>query len=306
MKYRSIILTTFALLLLSSIVYTQPPKITMEMITRQLPLEGAPPAVAGPYTTTSEAAFESPRHILFRPSDLAAFPEHDRLSVIVWGNGGCAIENREYDGFLRTVASHGFLVLTTVGVEGDGEGRRQNVNDLLSAVAWAEAENLRAGSPLKGKVDTEHVFVMGQSCGGFLSVAAGADPRVGSIGVFNSGVSAPNPNAKGTFALADTDTLAALHGPALFINGGEVDFMYKPSRANFDLIKHVPVFYGARENAGHTATMYHPGGGELANVASNWVRYLFKGDADAGKMFVGDNCGLCVLPTWETASKGLE
>jgi hypothetical protein len=276
----------------------------MEMINRQLPLEGAPLAVAGAYATTSEAAFESPRHILFRPTELGAFPAQDKLPVVVWGNGGCAIENRQYDGYLGTVASHGFLVLTTVGVAGDEQGRRQNVDDLLAAVSWAEAENARAGSPLQGKIDVEQVFVMGQSCGGFLSVAAGADPRVDSIGVFNSGVSAPNPNAPG--GGATTDTLAELHGPVLFINGGEVDFMYGPSRQNFDLVNHVPAFYGARENAGHTATMYHPGGGEFANVASNWLRYHFKGDAEAGKMFVGADCGLCVLPTWETASKGLE
>ncbi len=292
--------------MLSSTVFAQPSGINMEMINRQLPLEGAPRAKVGGYTVISIAAFESPRHIVFRPSDLTAFPKKDTLPVVVWGNGGCAIENRKYDGFLSTVASHGFLVLTTVRVEGDEQGRSQNVDDLLSAISWAEAENRRAGSPLKGKIDTAHVFVMGQSCGGFLSIAAGSDPRVDSIGVFNSGVAAPNPKARGPFNVADTDSLAALHGPVLFINGGAVDFMYKTSRANFDLVNHVPVFYGARENAGHTATMYHPGGGEFANVASNWVRYFFKDDAEAGKMFLGPDCGLCVLSTWETASKGLK
>ena len=196
MKYRLIILTMFAVLLLGSIVLSQPPKITMEMVNRQLPLEGAPKAITGPYTTTYEAAFDSPRHILYRPTDLAAFPGKDTLPVVVWGNGGCAIESRQYEGYLRTIASHGFLVITTVSVKGDEEGRRQNVNDLLSAISWAEAENARSGSLLKGKIDTGHVFVMGQSCGGFLSVAAGADPRVDSIGVFNSGVAAPNPEAK--------------------------------------------------------------------------------------------------------------
>jgi len=29
-------------------------------------------------------------------------------------------------------------------------------------------------------------------------------------------------------------------------------------------------FYGVRHNAGHTAGVFHPGGGEFANVASNW------------------------------------
>ncbi len=146
---------------------------------------------------------------------------------------------------------------------------------------------------------------MGTSCGGMLSVTSGTDPRVDTIGVFNAGVSAPSPEqAAGT--ATTTDTLAQLHGPVLLINGGEKDFMMEPSRNNFELINHVPVFYGARENAGHSATMYHPGGGEFANVISNWLRYQFKGDAEAGKMFVGADCGLCVDSNWETESKGLQ
>jgi dienelactone hydrolase len=313
MRYSSVARTALSFVLLgSAAALAQPPGITFEMINRQLPLEGAPLAVAGPYMTTQEAAFESPRHILFRPSDLSAFPAQDTLPVVVWGNGGCAIENRQYDGFHSTLASQGFLVLTTVRIESDpqpqqgqrGGGRSQNVDDLLAAVSWAESENKRAGSPLQGKIDTEHVAVMGSSCGGFLSVAAGADPRVDSIGVFNSGVSAPVAGAPAG-GNATTDALSDVHGPVMFINGGEVDFMYAQSRANFDMVN-VPAFYGARENAGHTATFYHPGGGEFANVAVNWLKYQFKGDAEAGKMFVGDDCGLCVLSTWETASKGLE
>ena len=43
----------------------------------------------------------------------------------------------------------------------------------------------------------------------------------------------------------------------------------------------LPVFSGARRNAGHTATVDHPGGGEWANVASNWLRWQFKGDKEA-------------------------
>jgi dienelactone hydrolase len=131
----------------------------------------------------------------------------------------------------------------------EGEAQRQaTAQDLLSAINWAEAENRREGSPLNGKIDTSRIAVMGQSCGGMLSVRLGADPRVDTIGVFNAGVQPPNPEAPGS-PFPTTDALPLLHGPVLLINGHERDFMMKASAANFALINHVPVFYGARHNA---------------------------------------------------------
>jgi hypothetical protein len=270
---------------------------------RQLPLEGAPLAIPGPYEVVSEPAYGLPSHHIYRPADLSAFPGGDTLPVMAWGNGGCAIDSTRYGGFLSTIASHGFLVISTVPVEGQDRVRGVAQN-MIDAFDWAEAENARQGSPLNGKIATDKMAAMGQSCGGFMSVSAGADPRAGTIGMFNSAVQPPNPNAQGG-GNATTDDLAKLHGPVLMINGGEVDFMYEPAQDNFERINHVPVFYGARDNAGHTATVFHPGGGEFANVASNWLRYVFKGDAEAGKMFVDTNCSLCTNPNWETMSKGL-
>jgi hypothetical protein len=46
--------------------------------------------------------------------------------------------------------------------------------------------------------------------------------------------------------------------------------------------------HGARLHGGHSATYFHPGGGEFANVASNWLLWTFKGDKQAGKMVVGN------------------
>jgi len=287
----------------AAVAGAQPPGVTMEMINRQLPLEGAPLAVPGAYEVESGPAWGSDRYIVFRPADLSAFPARDTLPVVVWGNGGCAIDGTRYGSFLSTIASHGFLVMTTVGIEGE-ERRQQTQDDIKAALDWADAENARNGSPLRGKIDTDQMAVMGQSCGGFLSIMLGADPRVGTIGVFNSGLQPPG-DGNTTARFGTTDALAKLHGPVLFINGGEVDFMMEPSRDNFDRIDSLPTFYGARHNAGHTATVFHPGGGEYANVASNWLRYVFKNDAEAGKMFVGANCSLCTNPNWDTASKRL-
>ncbi len=223
---------------------------------------------------------------------------------MVWGNGGCAIDSTRYSGFLTTIASHGFLVLGTVPEQG-APRRQENADDVRAAIDWAGKENARDGSPLKGKIALDKVAVMGQSCGGFLSIVLGADPRVKTIGVFNSGVrnaaagGPPSPQP-------DADALTKLHGPVLLINGGEPDFMMAASAATFDMIHDVPAFYGARHNAGHTATVFHPGGGEFANVASNWLLWTFKGDKKAGRMFAGKNCDLCTNSNWDVKSKQIK
>ena len=302
--HKTIVAAAAALLTSASMCLAQPAGVTREMIERALPVEGAPLAEPGPYKVASEAAFGSPGHRVFRPATLEAFPKKDTLPVMVWGDGGCAIDSTRYSGFLTTIASHGFLVLGTVPQEG-APRRQATADDLRAAIDWAGKENARTGSPLKGKIALDKVAVMGQSCGGFLSIALGADPRVKTIGVFNSGIQKATPGAPPSQRPTAGD-LPKLHGPVLLINGGEPDFMMAQSAATFDMINHVPAFYGARHNAGHTATVFHPGGGEFANVASNWLSWTLKGDQKAGGMFAGKNCGLCTNSNWDVRSKGIK
>ena len=295
----SLVLAAVATALLSSglALAAAPPGVTPEMIATALPEEGAPKAVAGKYAVTQEPGFNAAGLKTFRPTDLSAFPKRDTLPVVVWGNGGCALDNPKYDGFLSTIASHGFLVIATAAGEIPPNTRvpQATANDLKFGIDWAERENGREGSPLRGKIDTGHVAVMGQSCGGMMSIQLGADPRVDTIGVFNAGVSEEN--------LGD---LQMLHGPVLLINGHERDFMMARSKATFDAIGTLPAFYGSRHGAGHTATAYHVGGGEFANVATNWVRWQFKGDRKASEMFVGAKCSLCTNSNWDVAAKNLK
>ncbi len=301
--HKTIVAAAAVLLSGAVVCLAQPPGVTREMIERALPLEGAPLAEPGPYKVTSEGAFGSPGLLVFRPATLDVFPKKDTLPVMVWGNGGCAIDSTRYSGFLTTIASHGFLVLGTVPQEGAAR-RQATADDLRAAIDWAGKENTRAGSPLEGKIATDKVAVMGQSCGGFLSVVLGADPRVKTIGVFNSGVQKATAGAPAGL-VPTPDALPKLHGPVLLINGSDPDFMMATSAATFDMIDNVPAFYGARHNAGHTATVFHPGGGEFANVASNWLMWTFKGDKKAGAMFVGKSCGLCTNSNWDVRSKGI-
>jgi dienelactone hydrolase len=303
MHKTSIVYAAAALLALAGVCFAQPPGITREMIETALPVEGAPRAEPGPYAVTSEAAFGSPGYLVFRPTNLDAFPAKDTLPVMVWGNGGCAIDSTRWSGFLTTIASHGFLVMGTAAQQ-DAPRRQATADDLRAAIDWAEKENTRTGSPLNGKIATNKVAVMGQSCGGFLSIGLGGDPRVGTIGVFNSGVQRANPGAPPS-PFPTADALPKLHGPVLLINGHERDFMMAASAATFEMIDRLPVFYGARHNAGHTATVFHPGGGEFANVAANWLRWTFKDDNKAAAMFVGKDCNLCTNSNWDVKSKGL-
>ena len=294
MQKTSLVVGATLALALGAVIHAQRGGITPEMIATALPLEGAPLAVPGPYKVDSGPAFGSPGHVVYRPADLAPFPGKDTLPVMVWGNGGCAINSTRYAGFLTTIASHGFVVLATAAQPGAERGRA-TADNLRAAIAWAEAENSRAGSPLNGKIALDRLAVMGQSCGGFLALELGADPRVDTIGVFNSGV-------QGNTA----DGVAKLRGPVLLINGHERDFLMASSAATFEAIKDLPAFYGARHNAGHTATVDHPGGGEFANVASNWIRWQFKNDKAAARMFVGNDCSLCTNPNWDVRAKGLK
>jgi hypothetical protein len=309
---KTIVVAAAVFLAGAGVCLAQAPGITREMISRALPLEGAPKAEPGPYQVLSEAAFGSPGLQVYRPAALDAFPGKDTLPLMVWGNGGCGIDSKTFSGFLLTIVSHGVLVVSTVPVEGAAR-RQETADDMRAAIDWAGKENVRAGSPLNGRIAVDKVAVMGTSCGGFLSIALGADPRVKTIGVFNSGIQTPpagpaqgNGGRGGPSAQPTSDALPRLHGPVLLLNGGEPDFLMGASAATFEAIGHVPAFYGARHNAGHSATYFHPGGGEFANVASNWLLWTFKGDKEAGRMFVGGNCGLCTNSNWDVKAKGFD
>src|ERR1700690_4521416 len=104
---RTIVVAAAVFLTATGVCLAQPPGITREMISRALPLEGAPKAEPGPYQVVSEPAFGAPGFQVYRPAALDAFPKKDTLPVMVWGNGGGAIDSTHFSGFFPKPPSPG-------------------------------------------------------------------------------------------------------------------------------------------------------------------------------------------------------
>ncbi len=272
-----------------------------------LPEAGAPRAVVGPHAVVTESPSDSPGLLVYRPRDLGAFSGGNALPIVVWGNGACLADGTEFAGFLSTIASYGFLVVGTSPVVGKPEARITSVN-LIQALDWAVAQNKRNGSGLAGRINTGAVAVMGMSCGGNLALEAARDPRVKTLGMWNSGVwiSGEMRTGDGTLLVATTKKdLALLHSPTLYINGDKIDPAMVNAADDVARLDHVPVFFGSRHGSGHSGTYKHANGGEFANIAVAWLRWQLKGDRQSSEMFSGPNCSLCRNPDWSVQKKGL-
>jgi hypothetical protein len=280
---------------------------SLEQLKIGLPEEGAPRAVVGPYAVTTEVVTGTPAVQVYRPRDLAPFAGGNALPVVVWGNGSCMADSREFAGFLSTIASYGFLVVTTAPVPAQPQARATSAM-LLQALDWAQAEGTRAGSPLAGHVKADSVAVMGMSCGGNLAIEAARDPRVKTLGVWNSGVwiSGEMRSADGTLLVGTTKAdLAGIHGPTLYINGDQRDPALANAADDFKRLDKVPVFFASRHGSGHSGTYGHANGGEFANIAVKWLRWQLQGDQGAAGMFTGADCSLCRDPHWTVQRKRL-
>ena len=272
-----------------------------------LPEAGAPRAVVGPYAVAAESPSDAPELRIYRPRDLARLPAGDTLPIVIWGNGACLADGSGFAGYLSTIASYGFLVVGSAPVPGNPQARISSAN-LIKALDWAQAQGARKGSTLAGKIKTDAVAVMGMSCGGNLALEAARDPRVKTLGMWNSGVwiSGEMRTGDGTLLVATTKKdLAFIHTPTIYINGDKID----PAMANAaDDVAHldkVPVFFGSRHGSGHSGSYSHANGGEFANVAVAWLRWQLKGDKESGKTFSGSDCTLCKDPNWTVQRKGL-
>ena len=262
----------------------------------------------GPFKALMISEANLTTHTVFRPADLSKFGDDQKLPIIAWGNGACANSPWEHINFLNEVASYGFLVVAIgpmpeEGAEG-GPGDRSTSSQLIDAIDWAIAQNKDSKSPYHNKVDTKNIAVSGMSCGGLQALEAAPDPRVKTLGVFNSGILPQSGGFPGMPALTK-DHLKKIHTPTIYMLGGETDIAYDNGMDDFKRIDHVPVFV-ANMDVGHGGTYRQPHGGEFAKVATAWYKWQLKGDEEAGKMFTGNPPGLASSELWTVDKKNMK
>jgi hypothetical protein len=178
-----------------------------------------------------------------------------------------------------------------------------NGTALVAALDWLEAESANPQSRFYRKVDVEDVAAMGMSCGGLMSYGAANDPRVSTVGIWNSGL-LPNE----ADASANSKIYAGIHGSVIIVTGGESDVAYPNGKRDFELMPaSVPTFYGVYPSIGHGGTYNQDNGGPFGVAAVAWLKWQLLGDTSAAGRgyFVGDACGICKDANWTTASRSL-
>lgn len=96
--------------------------------------------------------------ILAHPKRLADTKKH---AVVMWGPGG-GTEPQAYEGMIRRLASHGFVVIALKESPGDASQGKK-------ALDWLENKNNTPGDPLYNKLDMTKVGCSGHSMGGLES-----------------------------------------------------------------------------------------------------------------------------------------
>jgi hypothetical protein len=294
---------------------------------------GAPPRPttgSGPWKAVMEMDAGLPDHTVYRPEDLSAL-NGATLPLVIWGNGACANAGNSFSNFLTDISSYGFFAIAlgpiverntaappappaqpAIQQPADSTQLPRNLppaathpSQMLDAIKWATAENERPASKYFKHLNTGKIAVMGQSCGGVQAIEVGADSRVTTVMVWNSGLFAQPSDMGGGKTLSKKD-LESIHVPMAYISGDATDIAHNNANSDFEYIKSIPVFRGWERGVGHGGTYNQPNGGEFAGIGVAWLNWQLKGDQKAALMFRGADCGLCVNPRWVVQTKNLK
>jgi acetyl esterase/lipase len=256
----------------------------------------------GPFKAIMKEEASLKAHTVFVPQDLTKFGKKTKLPVLVWGNGACTNSPWEHYKFLNEIASYGYIVLATGYIPMDDQpyrGPMSTTQQQIESIDWAIAQNADPKSPYYNKIDVKNICVAGMSCGGLQTLYNCADPRIKTLMICNSGLfNRQNAGqAVGGMPMPPKEKLQEIKVPIIYILGGESDIAYGNGMDDFHRINHVPAC-AANFPVGHGGTYRQPHGGEFSVVALAWLNWQLKGDAQAAKMFKGNDNLLSKRKDW--------
>ena len=209
--------------------------------------------------------------ILAYPEQLSSTQKH---GVVVWGPGG-GTEPGAYEGMIRRLASHGFVVIALKESPGDA-------SQAIKALDWMDQQNKDSNSPLYGKLDMNVVGCSGHSMGGLESEQAVIkDKRVLTAFLNNSG----DWNGAGANKVATDRTIAILFGEVgMEKDNAKNDYNNAGVKAPACLIE---MTGGPRNSEGG----YGHGSGSWDGMAATvaWMRWHLGGETERKADFVGSS-----------------
>ncbi len=239
-----------------------------------IPSFGADPVGSADLMDTHDLDFA-----LFTVFYPGAMPEGEKFPLITWGNGTCAMPEG-YGPLLRTVASHGYIVVAANSRSAGSAGQ-----PMIKALDFMFAENEKADSKFFGKIDTDNVGAMGHSQGSGATATASSDPRIKAVILWNGGSSASKPY------LAVSGDLDLGGTPAQFNNAVQA----APRPAAWLWYHQIPAEVNGSTTGelapGHLTLMMESE--RVNDAAVAWWDMMLKGKEEAKAMFIGDSCTLC-------------
>lgn len=267
----------------------------------------------GPHKVMMEVNADFPDYTVYRPEDLSKVKDKS-LPVVIMMGPGCNQDGDSFRPFWSEVASYGYYVIA-VG--------RPLPSGYQPPIFFLGAEDVKKGldwifdmvainaDPVFKKVDTKHVCLMGQSCGGVQCLRLAAeDSRVSNIVFWNSGsvlmgnVDTTRPHVYGEgrdiYGTKDLKGLVlSLKIPVAYFVG-DTDMARSPALSDFNDIASTGVVYAVREIPGdsHAGTFREKNGGAFGKAAVDWLQWQFRKDKTSKASFVGKTPTLSLDSKW--------
>jgi dienelactone hydrolase len=224
----------------------------------------------GPFKTVQDL-MSGPKRAsgLFRPMELGK--DGIKHPIFLFGCGGGS-NPATYAPRLNRIASHGFVVLADVQNIGDNE------KVFSASLDWLLAENMRADSPLFGKLDSTKIGAGGHSIGSVNAFFFAPDPRLTTT-IHVAGGSLDNvndPNAM-TTGMGGKN----LKHPSAFITGDTDQFGNIEKAAKDYAAATVPVFFTQISGTDHIAAVE-----QGLPVIVAWLRWQLAGETERRSQFL--------------------